>query len=238
MGGIERMILRLLPGTAQPGPNPGTPARDFRDRVHPLSLMVIVIILVFSAGCIENREEIDLFAAKFSDNGSLEWVRVIDSGQNDVGTGFNETTDGGYLITGGSYPSRCNGFTYQQIPIQPYQVRLSSGGRIESILNTSAYPGSYDYPSELFNRTGGFDVTSADGGRLSTYQKIKDNAVYYRLARTGADGTVLWDKPFFTLKGHPAPRHLTGETIIIQGIVPTYDKGYLVWGSREKVSLC
>src|SRR5512145_1860676 len=183
------MNVRLLPDTAQPCPvTPGKPAGDLRNRIHPLSLIVIVIIFVFSAGCIENREEIDLFAAKFSDNGNLEWVRVIDSGQNDVSTGFNETANGEYLITGGSYPSRCNNWGHDRETIQPYQVLLSSQGRIESILNTSAYPGSYDYPAELFNRSGGFDFTSPDGSRLSTYQKIKGDAVYYRLVRTGVGG--------------------------------------------------
>jgi hypothetical protein len=204
-------------------------------RSFTLAAILIVMILVFSSGCVHSEIKTDLFTAKINSDGRLVWVQVMDSGKNDVGTNLTETSDGDYLITGGYYESGCG--SYHASQITPYQIRLSSKGTIDAIVNNSGTVIPYDYRSESYNRTGWFTFTAEDGSRLFTYQKIKGGALYYRIQKTDTEGTTLWDTPFLTLKNRQPPND-TWDTIFIHGIVPTHDRGFIVWGHRERSTTC
>jgi hypothetical protein len=205
-------------------------------RVYILSVIAIVIVLVFFSGCIESEYKTDLFVAKFHGNGTLAWVQVIDSSQNDEAVSINETSDGGYLITGDVYESRCNNYGYYPA-VTPVQIQLSSKGQIGAIVNYSGRYNAPDHKNNPYSRTGWFDFVPDDGGHLSTYQKAKGNAVYYRIEKTDAYGKILWDTPFLTVKRHSVYDSIR-ENIFIQGIVPTSDRGYIVWGYRERAAPC
>lgn len=213
---------------------PWTQGRDPMSRLLTIYVIIIVIILVFSSGCIHTKKETDLFAAKMNSNGTLMWVQVIDSGQNDVFISLTETPEGGYLITGGSYPSICG--SDNSPSSTPYEVRLSSQGNIDSFVHFFSGRSSAA-PLESFNRSGWFSMTAADGSRLTTYVKNKGNAVYYRMERTDAEGERLWDTPFLTLKKRSGPTEIS-ENIVVHGIVPTSDNGYIIWGHRERATTC
>ena len=208
---------------------------------HPMTqssarpAVIILVVLVLSAGCVHGKIETDLFAAKISSDGKLAWVKVVDSGQNDVGLNLTETAEGGYLIHGGYYDSSCGNSPPKSIP--QYQIRLSSTGNIDSIVNNSATTIPYDYRSESYNITGEFSLTTDDGSRLSTYQNVKGSALYLRLQNTDSKGKILWDMPFLTLKYRTPPKDIW-ETVYIHGIVPTSDNGYIVWGHRERSITC
>ena len=205
-------------------------------RISPLPVIIIVIILVFSSGCVHTYTRTDLFAAKLYGDGSLSWVQRIDSGQNDVGTGLNETSDGSYLLTGGFYTSICG--TNFASPITPYEIRLSSEGNTDSIVKNSGTYNANTPRSGSLNTNGGVSFTTDDGGQLSTYQTVKGGADYYKIQRTDAGGKKLWDKPFLTLRHHSISFTDDSEAIVVQGIVPTSDNGYIVWGYWEKTGLC
>ncbi|MFA5268418.1 MAG: hypothetical protein WC379_10640 [Methanoregula sp.] len=204
-------------------------------RPFTLVAILMVIVLVFSAGCVHGKIETDLFAAKIDNNGRLAWVQVIDSGQNDVGLNLTETTDSDYLITGGFYGSFCG--SSHASAITPYEIRLSPQGTIDSMVNHTGTSITYDQRSESYNSTGWFSFTADDGSQLSTYQKVKGGALYYRILKTDTGGKELWDTPFLTLKYRMPPKDIW-ETLYVQGIVPTSDKGYIVWGHRERSNSC
>lgn len=173
-------------------------------------------------------------------NGTLAWVQIIDSGRNDVGTNLTETPEGDYVITGGYYTTICgSGSGYTSTNSQgnpPFEIRLSSQGKIDSFVNFSGIV-STNESSELLNSTGWFSFTASDGSHLSTYQMVKGPALYYRIQKTDADGKKLWDKPFLTLKYRTPPTDIW-DTLFVHGIVPTSDNGYIVWGHRERSTSC
>lgn len=198
------------------------------------SAILLLIVLVFFSGCIHSKIETDLFAAKISSGGKLVWVQTIDSGQNDVGTNMTESIEGNYLIFGGSHQSICG--SEHLTPTKPYVIHLSSQGGIDTIAD---YSGPYipDPLSGQFNSSGEFSFVSDNGDRLSTYQKNKGGARYFRLRKTDINGKILWDTPFLTIKYRSPPSDIW-ETLYIHGIFPTSDKGYIVWGHRQKSMSC
>ena len=76
-----------------------------------------------------------------------------------------------------------------------------------------------------------------DGSHLATYQKSKLGAQYFRIQKTDESGKLLWDIPFLTLKDSAPPKDIW-DAIYVHGIIPTSDKGYIVWGHREVSTSC
>jgi hypothetical protein len=198
-------------------------------------VIILITIFVIFSGCIHSKIETDLFAAKIDSEGKLAWVQIIDSGQNDEGINLTEKSDGSYLIAGGSYQSICG--TRHYGPTTPYEIHLSSNGKIDSMINFSGMPYENNVRSESLNNTGWSSFTSDDGSHLITYQNVKGSALYFRLQKTDAKGNSLWDTPFLTLKYRSAPKE-TWETVFIHEIHPTSDNGYIVWGHRERSTTC
>jgi hypothetical protein len=203
------------------------------------AIIIITIALIFSSGCIHSMYKIDLFAAKITPEGKLVWVQVIDSGENDVGLNFTEMSDGSYLIQGGSFTPFCGSSSSNYI--RPYEIHISPQGKVQSIVNNSETSIFYKYGFGSFRM--GFPNNSLstlednDGSHLATYQKSKLGAQYFRIQKTDESGKLLWDIPFLTLKDSAPPKDIW-DAIYVHGIIPTSDKGYIVWGHREVSTSC
>lgn len=208
---------------------PGCIAADGpMSRIFLSSVVFLLICLIFVSGCVHVSTETTLFVAKITPEGKLAWITVIDSGKNGVGTNGMNLTEmpGGNIMIQGDFTRSGCGMTPSAI--RPNRIRISPQGSIQSIEN----------------RTGGFigigsynNTFTDNGSHLVAYEKAMVGARYFRIQKIDAEGEILWDVPFLTLKNAGPPKD-TWDTILIHGIIPASDKGYIVWGHRERTTPC
>lgn len=215
-------------------------------RNHSITVVFLLLCLVFSAGC-NYRLQSDLFIVKLYGNGTFAWIKVIDSG---VGTSIVETSDGGYLVTGGSLPTTC-GNSHKEM-VSPFLVRLSPQGNVERIENYSygiregmlaVFPkpdGSMDAISEsgiiltldqrgkLIQNTTTVDkkisgvLRTSDNGYLMADSYWKDNSRFCRFSKTDMSGSLQWTQDVRDVG-------CDGRYLIIESEVPgTYLAGPMI----------
>jgi hypothetical protein len=159
---------------------------------HAFAVVFILLSLVLFSGCMYKIQS-DLFIAKINGNGTFGWIQVIDSG---IGTSVAETDEGGYLITGGSFPTNC-GNPPRRTMVTPFLLYLSSQGKAERINNYTYANGEGLIAS--FQNADGTIIAVSESGTFLTLDRngklIKNTTPaekpYSRAIRTADRGFLL-----------------------------------------------
>ena len=127
----------------------------------------------------------DVYLVKTDEYGDVVWTRTYGGSANDYGRSVRQTTDGGYVIAGGTYSFGAGGWDV-------YLVKTDSSG---DTLWTRTYDGD--------NRDGARSVEqTADGGYiLAGYANYVFNPPYEHysdlfLVKTDSNGTAEWSRMF------------------------------------------
>lgn len=143
-----------------------------RSPVRPVvALIVLMVILLLTAGCMGGDIilEQDLAVIKLNHDGSMAWMKTIDSGKDDEATDVVQTSNGGYVIAGGYSTPRCNSRSH--LSTTPKIIQLSNNGDIIW---------EREYPSEL-------TAKSRDDNSIKGLVQMPDNGFYIILQ----DGKVV-----------------------------------------------
>jgi hypothetical protein len=170
----------------------------------------------------------DVYLVKTNSNGEEEWTKTFGGSDNDYGRSVQQTTDGGYVITG--YTSSFgNGST------DVYLVKTNSNGEEEW---TKTFGGSdYDYGYSVQQTTdGGYII----GGNTDSFGNGYFKDVY--LIKTNSEGDSLWTKTFGGSHDDygRSVQQTTDGGYIISGITTSFGNGgdvYLVKTNSEGDSL-
>jgi hypothetical protein len=144
----------------------------------------------------------DAYLLKTDADGDTNWTRTYGGIENDGGNSVNQTTDGGYIITGYTYP-------FGVLSSDVYLIKTNSSG---DTAWTKTYGGVDDDE--------GFSVCqTTDGGYIITgyTYRIDQNDVY--LIKTDANGDTVWTKTYGGAKDD-------GGCSVYQ----TSDGGYIITG--------
>lgn len=109
---------------------PVDPGSRRRPLYTAVALVLAMVAVLLAAGCIggDIRLDQDLAIIKLNQDGSIEWMKMINSGKDDEVTDVIQTTDGGYTVAGGYSTSMCNKWSH--FPTTPKIIRLSDKGDI------------------------------------------------------------------------------------------------------------
>ncbi|MFH1319235.1 MAG: T9SS type A sorting domain-containing protein [Bacteroidota bacterium] len=123
----------------------------------------------------------DVYIVKTDSTGDTLWTKTYGGADNDIGYFVQQTTDGGYIITGYTY-------SFGAGWVDVYLVKTDSNG---DTMWTKTYGGTNnDYSYSVRQTTdGGYIIT----GR--TYSFGVGNSDVY-LIKTGSTGGILWTKTF------------------------------------------
>lgn len=124
-----------------------------KDRRRPVyaavALVLVMVALLLAAGCIggDYTKDNDIRIIKLNNNGSIAWIKTIDSGKNDNAKSVIQTADGGYAITGGYSAPVCNGYG----PATPTVIRLTNTGDVlwQKEYSLSSIDQSTQYPDQI-----------------------------------------------------------------------------------------
>jgi cysteine-rich repeat protein len=140
---------------------------------------------------------------KAAASGAIQWQKTYPTAGADVGNSIKQTSDGGYIVAGGTDPLPLGG-SDQEATL----LKLDTNGNIEW--------------QKVFAAAGGFmsDVLqTADGGYLGAAESFASGNADILLVKLDATGTVQWEKSYGG-GGDDSPRSLQ----------PTADGGYFVAG--------
>lgn len=147
------------------------------------------------------RDSSDFYLARTDDEGELIWERSFNSGRLDDAWSVEQTCDGGFILTGRTWPEGGGEELY---------VRRTDpqGNRIWD----RTFPGA--------ERARGHAVLELDDGGFLVSGRTQFPAAgpsYSYLLRTDSRGTLAWDK-------------ILGPTIVSEGasIFPTSDRGFVL----------
>jgi hypothetical protein len=171
----------------------------------------------FGVGTLSNW--MNTYVVKTDANGNLLWSRTY-GGIGYDGAGFiQQTTDGGYIIAGGT--SNSFGFTFQHA----YLLKIDDSGNLSW---SKAYTGVTQYPQAV-----AYSVQqTTDGGYIlaGTAAIYANNQGDALLIKTDASGNVLWGKDIGSAIGP------NGGTEYAGMVMQTADGGYAFGGGSTKSS--
>ncbi len=123
----------------------------------------------------------DMYIMKLNSSGSLQWARSVGGAGNDIANSVIQTTDGGFAISGHTYPF---GSIYPDICI----LKLDSSGSL--LWSRTISRANYDIATSIIQTAeGGFVITgfTATGG-------VFTDEIY--IVKLNAGGTYLWSKTY------------------------------------------
>lgn len=135
----------------------------------------------------------DIFVMKLSSVGDTVWKNIFGGSGWEGGNDIYQTTDGGYVLTGGSNDSVPNGFNqkYQDI----FVIKLDSIGDIE--WNKKIGGGSFDYGSHINQTTdGGYVLTGGFESNDGDFSGMNRGNIDIYVLKLDSNGNVSWKKTF------------------------------------------
>jgi hypothetical protein len=93
-----------------------------------IAVIIVLACICLTIGCLDSKKEQDFFVVRLTHDGSLLWMKVIDSGKDDELSDIVQTSDGGFVLAGGYSIALCNQDRHD--PTTPRLIRLSKGGDI------------------------------------------------------------------------------------------------------------
>jgi type IX secretion system substrate protein len=154
----------------------------------------------------------DSYLIKTDSIGNLVWSKTFGGTYYDWGRSAQQTSDGGYILTGESVNLSIGGLVYL--------IKTDSNG---DTLWTKAYDGTDGYRGNSVQQTtdGGYIITVGTGG-----VGAGNGNVY--LIKTNSTGTLQWSKSFegtFDESGHSVQQTADGG-YIIAGYTSSFGAGY------------
>jgi hypothetical protein len=98
-----------------------------------VALVLVMVAVLLAAGCGgwnggRYERDQDILITKMNPEGVIVWTKMIDTGKYDFAMDFTQTSDGGFVIVGGTTKMAC--LNYPQAPETPSLTRLSNTGEI------------------------------------------------------------------------------------------------------------
>jgi hypothetical protein len=169
----------------------------------------------FSAG---NKGYDDIFLLKLSNTGVVEWNKTIGGGNNDYGNDLIQTSDGGYLITGGTASNDGDFNGLNQGIVNIVLTKISPNGELQWIKTFGG--SSVENGNNIKNTVdGGYVITGysrSNDGDFAGKNKGQDDIFVLKLTSTG---NIQWIQ---TYGG--------SEKDISNSISQTMDGGYILTG--------
>jgi hypothetical protein len=99
-----------------------------------VTLVLVMVAVLLAAGCIgwlggKYNHDQNVLITKMNPEGIVVWTKLIDTGKYDYALDFIETSDGGFIVVGGTSRIVCGNFNPPS-PETPRLTRLSSSGDI------------------------------------------------------------------------------------------------------------
>lgn len=161
----------------------------------------------------------DYWVVKLSSTGTIQWQKSFGGSYNDLAYSIIQTTDGGYIVAGGS-DSNDGDVSGNHGGEDYWVVKLTGAGAIE--WQKSLGGGGYDAALSIIKTTdGGYAVagrSNVNGGDVSGNHESLD----YWIVKLSSTGTIQWQK---SLGG--------ASEDIASSIIQTTDGGYVVAGLSQ-----
>jgi hypothetical protein len=125
---------------------------------------------------------IDVYVIKTDSNGDTLWTKTYGDTGCDYAESIQQTSDGGYIITGCSTGPNCAAF------LRVYLLKIDANG---SLLWAKTYGRPFDHDDE------GWSVRqTTDGGYIIAGCTRSSTQYDYYLIKTDSTGTLLWSKAY------------------------------------------
>ncbi len=153
------------------------------------------------------RDRRDIYLLRTNANGDSLWADEYGGAQQEIGYSVQQTTDGGYIITGSTTTYGPNTPDYSNI----WLVKTLANGNVDW---TQVYGGTY-------NDFGSSVKQTADGGYIVAGQTYSSTSLYIDLwlLKTDANGDTTWAKMYGGTSSDGA-----------RSVQQTFDGGYIVAG--------
>lgn len=153
------------------------------------------------------RDRRDIYLIKIDVNGDSLWAEEFGGNNEEIGYSVQQTTDGGYVITGSTKTYGPNTPDYSNI----YIVKTDSTGNIDW---TQVYSGTY-------NDFGSSVKQTSDGGYIIAGQTYSSSSLYIDLwlLKTDGNGDTTWAKLYGGTSSDGA-----------RSVQQTFDGGYIIAG--------
>ena len=154
----------------------------------------------------------DMYVAKLDNTGSMQWTKSIGGTGNDFAKSVVQTTDGGFVIAGGTY-------SFGADSADVYLVKLNSVGALEW---TKTIGGTND---DWANSV----IQSTDGGIVACgiSKSFGTGVTNAYVLKTDDMGNIKWTKTFGSTDGDEG-----------YSITQTQDGGYALGGMAYTCSIC
>lgn len=200
---------------------------DKRIMTGGITTIVVIIILtsiLLSAGCFRERTpQTDIIVHKTNSYGTIEWSTNLDTGMQDIGGTIIETSDGGYLVTGGISDNPQGNIGRQ---VFPRLVKLDKTGNIDWDLVLNSTAGLFNYPDSGLMTT---VLEKPDGNYLAGL----DNGWVLTIA---SNGTPINKTVLENCRLHVIGTSDGGALFVGENIMKLDDTGNLQWEKPLKRS--
>ncbi len=177
-----------------------------------VALLLVMVAVLLAAGCIggDYKSDQDIHIIKLNQDGSVAWMKVIDTGKDDEVNDIIQTSDGGYIVAGGYSIPQCNQNTHG--PTTATLTRISPVGNILWVQNYTLN-GKVLLQNDHENIIAVFQTPDAGFLIVSQYGMIE---------KLDSEGNIQWNR---TISDKSALQ------MMIYSTLQTRDGGYIFSGT-------